>query len=122
MFPLSDPGDKPPVLLTTNMNSISVVYLNGSSMPNLKSMETNGTQIVDFIYREESLCWLSVAQDTGQLWCARMTKLKVFSEIHEIRIGQNLQSEYFRLFSKCKLRKCLVTLMFYSKQVQTNVL
>lgn len=107
MFPLSDPGDKPPVLLTTNMNSISVVYLNGSSMPNLKSMETNGTQILDFIYREESLCWLSVAQDTGQLWCARMTKLKGFSEKHEIRIGQNLQSEYPLLFSKCKLRNVL---------------
>uniref|UniRef100_A0A671S9X1 Low density lipoprotein receptor-related protein 1Ba n=1 Tax=Sinocyclocheilus anshuiensis TaxID=1608454 RepID=A0A671S9X1_9TELE len=88
----TDPGDKPPVLLTTNMNSISVVYLNGSSMPNLKSMETNGTQILDFIYREESLCWLSVAQDTGQLWCARMTKLKGFSEKHQIRIGQNLQN------------------------------
>uniref|UniRef100_A0A8C1SIU4 Low density lipoprotein receptor-related protein 1Ba n=1 Tax=Cyprinus carpio TaxID=7962 RepID=A0A8C1SIU4_CYPCA len=88
----TDPGDKPPVLLTANMNSISVVYLNGSSMPNLKSMETNGTQILDIIYREESLCWLSVVQDTGQLWCARMSKLKGFSEKHQIRIGQNLQN------------------------------
>ncbi|XP_026091548.1 low-density lipoprotein receptor-related protein 1B [Carassius auratus] len=88
----TDPGDKPPVLLTANMNSISVVYLNGSSMPNLKSMETNGTQILDFVYREESLCWLSLTQDTGQLWCARMTKLKGFSEKRQIRIGQNLQN------------------------------
>lgn len=104
VLPLSDPGDKPPVLLTANMNSISVVYLNGSSMPNLKSMETNGTQILDFIYREESLCWLSVAQDTGQLWCARMTKLKGFSEKHKIRIGQNLQSKYAHQVLKRKLR------------------
>ncbi|XP_021325253.1 low-density lipoprotein receptor-related protein 1B isoform X1 [Danio rerio] len=88
----TDPGDKPPVLLTTNLNFISVLYLNGSTMPNLKSMETNGTQMLDFIYREESLCWLSVVQDTGQLWCARMTKLKGFSEKHQIRIGQNLQN------------------------------
>ncbi|XP_016148446.1 low-density lipoprotein receptor-related protein 1B [Sinocyclocheilus grahami] len=88
----TDPGDKPPVLLTANMNYISVVYLNGSSMPNIKSMETNGTQILDFIYREESLCWLSLAQDTGQLWCARITKLKGFSEKRQIRIGQNLQN------------------------------
>uniref|UniRef100_A0A8C2AJR3 Low density lipoprotein receptor-related protein 1Ba n=1 Tax=Cyprinus carpio TaxID=7962 RepID=A0A8C2AJR3_CYPCA len=88
----TDPGDKPPVLLTANMNSISVVYLNGSSMPNLKSMDTSGIQLLDFIYREESLCWLSLAQDTGQLWCARMTKLKGFSEKRQIRIGQNLQN------------------------------
>lgn len=100
----SDPGDKPPVLITANMNSISLLYLNGSSMPNLKSMETNGTQILDFIYRDESLCWLSTAEHAGQLWCARVTKLKGFSEKHQIRIGQNLQSKYTHLFSKRTLR------------------
>nr|XP_055074200.1 low-density lipoprotein receptor-related protein 1B-like isoform X3 [Misgurnus anguillicaudatus] len=88
----TDPGDRPPVLITANMNSISIIYLNGSTMPNLKSMETNGTQILDFIYREESLCWLSTAEHTGQLWCARVSKLKGFSEKHQIRIGQNLQN------------------------------
>ncbi|TRY82421.1 hypothetical protein DNTS_016378 [Danionella cerebrum] len=82
----TDPGDKPPSLLTANINSISVLSLNGSFIPNLKSLETNGTQLLDFIYRDESLCWLSVGPDTGQLWCARITKLKGFSERRQIRI------------------------------------
>ncbi|KAL7834139.1 hypothetical protein AOLI_G00290990 [Acnodon oligacanthus] len=87
----TDPGDRPPLLLTANLKSIWVTYLNGSSVPNLKPMDTNGTQALDFIHRDETICWLQTSKTAGQLWCAKLTKLKGISEKRQIRIAQNLQ-------------------------------
>uniref|UniRef100_A0AAR2M5Q5 EGF-like domain-containing protein n=1 Tax=Pygocentrus nattereri TaxID=42514 RepID=A0AAR2M5Q5_PYGNA len=87
----TDPGDRPPLLLTANLKSIWVTYLNGSSVPNLKPAETNGTQALDFLHRDETICWLQTSKTAGQLWCAKLTKLKGISEKRQIRIAQNLQ-------------------------------
>ncbi|KAL7831561.1 hypothetical protein SRHO_G00310640 [Serrasalmus rhombeus] len=90
----TDPGDRPPLLLTANLKSIWVTYLNGSSVPNLKPADTNGTQALDFLHRDETICWLQTSKTAGQLWCAKLTKLKGISEKRQIRIAQNLQREY----------------------------
>uniref|UniRef100_A0A8B9L9Z0 EGF-like domain-containing protein n=1 Tax=Astyanax mexicanus TaxID=7994 RepID=A0A8B9L9Z0_ASTMX len=95
----TDPGDRPPMLLIANQNSLSVSYLNGSSVTNMKAVDVNGTQTLDFIHRDETLCWLQTSRSAGQLWCAKLTKQKGISEKRQIRIPQDLQSEYTQLFS-----------------------
>ncbi|KAG9261064.1 low-density lipoprotein receptor-related protein 1B-like [Astyanax mexicanus] len=88
----TDPGDRPPMLLIANQNSLSVSYLNGSSVTNMKAVDVNGTQTLDFIHRDETLCWLQTSRSAGQLWCAKLTKQKGISEKRQIRIPQDLQN------------------------------
>ncbi|XP_030628050.1 low-density lipoprotein receptor-related protein 1B [Chanos chanos] len=87
-----EPGDKAPVLLIANLDSMTVTYLNGSSVPNLRSVDMSGIRTLDFSHGEETLCWLSSSESAGQLWCAKMTKLKGLSEPRHIRVGQNIQN------------------------------
>ncbi|CAB1328019.1 unnamed protein product, partial [Coregonus sp. 'balchen'] len=95
----TDPGDRPPVLLIASTEHITVTHLNGSSLPNLKPLDTNQTiHTLDFYYKEESLCWISSTNSNGQLWCATMTKLKEFSQMRRVRIGENLENvEHFAI-------------------------
>ncbi|XP_064182725.1 low-density lipoprotein receptor-related protein 1B-like isoform X2 [Anguilla rostrata] len=88
----NEPGDRPPVLLIGNSERIAVMYLNGSSVPNVKSLDTNGTLALDFNHNEESVCWVASTESSSRLQCAKMTKLKGFSEEREIKTGQNLQN------------------------------
>ncbi|XP_028834761.1 low-density lipoprotein receptor-related protein 1B-like isoform X2 [Denticeps clupeoides] len=87
-----EPGDGPPLLLTANLDNITVTHLNGSLLPNLMSLNTNGTQALDFSHKDESFCWLSSTETDGQLWCATMTQLKGFSNQRQIHTGQNLHN------------------------------
>lgn len=92
---LSDPGDRPPVLLIASTEHITVTHLNGSSIPNLKPLDTNQTiHTLDFYYKEESLCWIAFTNSNRQLWCATMTKFKGFSQMRRVRIGENLESKF----------------------------
>lgn len=96
LFPLfSEAGDRPPVLVVANLDTITVTHLNGTMVPNMKSLDTNATQTLDFRHKDESLCWLSSSESEGHLLCASMTKLKGFSETRRIHVGQNLQSKYY---------------------------
>uniref|UniRef100_A0A3P9A5H3 EGF-like domain-containing protein n=1 Tax=Esox lucius TaxID=8010 RepID=A0A3P9A5H3_ESOLU len=89
----TDPGDRPPVLLIASTNHITVMYLNGSSIPNLKPLDTNGTiHTLDFNYKEESLCWVSSTNSKGHLWCSTMTKLKGFSQMRRVKTEENLEN------------------------------
>ncbi|KAG5262027.1 hypothetical protein AALO_G00291300 [Alosa alosa] len=88
-----EPGDRPPVLVVANLDVITVTQLNGTPVANMKSLDTNATQTLDFRHREESLCWLSSSSESvGHLWCTSMMKLKGFSEPRRIHVGQNLQN------------------------------
>uniref|UniRef100_A0A8C8LYL0 EGF-like domain-containing protein n=1 Tax=Oncorhynchus tshawytscha TaxID=74940 RepID=A0A8C8LYL0_ONCTS len=95
----TDPGDRPPVLLIASTEHITVTHLNGSSIPNLKQLDTNQKiHTFDFYYKEESLCWISSTNSNGQLWCATMTKLKGFSRMRRVGIGENLENvEHFAI-------------------------
>ncbi|XP_048835137.1 low-density lipoprotein receptor-related protein 1B-like isoform X4 [Brienomyrus brachyistius] len=88
----SEPGDRPPVLLIGSTRHIAVTYLNGSSVPSLKSLSTNGTHAMDIDYNQESVCWVTSTEPGRQLRCSRMRKLKSFSEERTVRFGQNLQN------------------------------
>ncbi|KAJ8247101.1 hypothetical protein GJAV_G00258730 [Gymnothorax javanicus] len=88
----NEPGDRPPVLLVGNSNRIAATFLNGSSVPNVKSLDTNGMLALDFNYNDETTCWVASTGPSGQLRCAKMTKLRGFSGEREIKIGQNLQN------------------------------
>eukprot|EP00063_Salmo_salar_P032241 XP_014007076.1 PREDICTED: low-density lipoprotein receptor-related protein 1B-like [Salmo salar] len=95
----TDPGDRPPVLLIASTEHITVTHLNGSSIPNLKPLDTNQTiHTLDFYYKEESLCWIAFTNSNRQLWCATMTKFKGFSQMRRVRIGENLENvEHFAI-------------------------
>ncbi|XP_062845365.1 low-density lipoprotein receptor-related protein 1B-like [Trichomycterus rosablanca] len=83
----TDPGDRPPMLITASINSITVTHLNGSSASNLTLSHIDKVQTMDFIYRDEMICWISV----GQLWCSKMNKHGGISETRQIRVAENLQ-------------------------------
>ena len=87
-----DPGDRPPLLLISSTEYITGTHLNGSSVSSLKPLKTNGTRTLDFVYKEDSLCWLSSTNSTRQLWCATMTKLKGFSQPHQLLREKYLSS------------------------------
>lgn len=92
-FPLSEPSDRPAVLLIGDSEQIAVTHLNGSLLQTFKSLNTKGMHTMDFSYSTESLCWVTVAPTARRAWCSRMRGLHVFSEEWEMRVGQNLQSE-----------------------------
>ncbi|XP_033870304.3 low-density lipoprotein receptor-related protein 1B-like isoform X1 [Acipenser ruthenus] len=87
-----EPTDRPPVLLIVSSESIAATYLNGTTVPTQNSLHSNGALTLDFNYDEESVCWVTAVESTSQLRCAKMTKLKGFSEEQEIRTAQNLHN------------------------------
>ncbi|KAJ8003649.1 hypothetical protein DPEC_G00150520 [Dallia pectoralis] len=88
-----DPGDRPPVLLIASTDHITVMHLNGSSIPNLKPVDTNGTiHTVDFYYKDELLWWISFSNSKGHLWCSTMTKLKGFSQMRRVKTTESLDN------------------------------
>ncbi|XP_041117281.1 low-density lipoprotein receptor-related protein 1B-like [Polyodon spathula] len=86
----TEPTDGPPVLFIVSSESIAVTYLNGTTVPTQNSLHISGTLTLDFNYDEESVCWVTAVESTSQLQCAKMTKLKGFSEEREIRTAQKL--------------------------------
>ncbi|MGH0132653.1 UNVERIFIED_CONTAM: hypothetical protein FKN15_051430, partial [Acipenser sinensis] len=87
-----EPTDRPPVLLIVSSEGIAATYLNGTTVPTQNSLHSNGALTLDFNYDEESVCWVTAVESTSQLRCAKMTKLKGFSEEREIRTAQNLHN------------------------------
>ncbi|KAL1021804.1 hypothetical protein UPYG_G00018280 [Umbra pygmaea] len=95
----TDPGDRPPVLLIASREHLTVLYLNGTSIPNLKPLDCNGTiRTLDFSYKDESLCWISSTNSKSNLWCATITKLKGFSQMRRLKTEENLENvKYFAI-------------------------
>lgn len=103
--------DRLPVLLIANLHDIRCTSLSGSST-RLPSIPTKQTMAMDFIYAEETVCWIDVGDTPAstQLKCASIQDLKTVSNIRTINITLSLHREY--LFYWQNIRNVYCILMF----------
>ncbi|XP_051787046.1 low-density lipoprotein receptor-related protein 1B [Erpetoichthys calabaricus] len=87
-----DSTDRPPVLLLGSSEGILATYLNGTRLSSLQPFDINGNLTFDFLYEEEAVCWVTESESSNQLQCAKITKLKAFTEKKVIRTPQSFQN------------------------------
>ncbi|KAG1968583.1 low-density lipoprotein receptor-related protein 1B [Pimephales promelas] len=85
-----EPGENPASLLIGGSDNIIITALNGSRLQTLKQLYSNGTHGLDFNHKEESVCWVTSSESSGQLRCARMRKASGFTKEQEVKTIQNL--------------------------------
>ncbi|XP_076861463.1 low-density lipoprotein receptor-related protein 1-like isoform X3 [Brachyhypopomus gauderio] len=85
------PVDRLPVLLIANSQSIQATSLSGSSS-SLLYTSTKHTTAMDFLYAQETVCWIHVGDTPAgtQLKCSRIPGLKSFAEERVINISLSL--------------------------------
>lgn len=93
-FPTPDPVDRLPMLLIANLHDIRCTSLSGSAS-RLPSITTKQTVAMDFIYGDETVCWIDVGETpaTTHLKCASITDLKSVTNIRTINISLSLHRE-----------------------------
>lgn len=87
---IPEPGENPAALLIGGSDNIIITALNGSRLQTLKQLDSNGTHGLDFNHKEESVCWVTSSESSGQLRCARMRKASGFTKEQEVKTIQNL--------------------------------
>ncbi|KAL6483429.1 hypothetical protein MHYP_G00083010 [Metynnis hypsauchen] len=89
----NDPVDRPPYLLIANSQNIQATSLNGA---NPVSIDTRKTTAMDFIYAEETVCWIHVGDTSSGtlLKCAKFSNAKSFTDEKTINISLSLHREY----------------------------
>ncbi|KAG9353472.1 hypothetical protein JZ751_018071 [Albula glossodonta] len=92
----NDPVERPPVLLIASSQNIQATSLSGTPVPSLMTTSTKQTTAMDFLYAEETVCWIHVGDTASstQLKCARIPGLKGFVEERTINISLSLHREY----------------------------
>ncbi|XP_023125210.2 low-density lipoprotein receptor-related protein 1 isoform X1 [Amphiprion ocellaris] len=87
----NEPVDRLPVLLIANLHDIRCTTLSGSTS-RLPSITTKQTMAMDFIYAEETVCWIDMGDTPAatQLKCASIQDLKPASNIRTINISLSL--------------------------------
>lgn len=101
MTPLTpEPVDRLPMLLIANLHDIRCNFLSGSPS-RLPSITTKQTVAMDFIYAEETVCWIDVGETpaTTHLKCANIPDLKNVANIRTINISLSLHREWPAQFS-----------------------
>lgn len=90
------PVDRLPVLLIANSQNIQATSLSGTAVHSLLSTSTKQTTAMDFLYAEETVCWIHVgeAPSSTHLKCAKIPNLKSFTEERVINISLSLHREY----------------------------
>lgn len=90
------PVDRLPVLLIANSQNIQASSLSGTTVHSLLSTSTKQTTAMDFLYAEETVCWIHVGDSpvSTHLKCAKIPNLKSFTEDRVINISLSLHSEY----------------------------
>lgn len=87
---IPETGENPAALLIGGSDNIIITALNGSRLQTLKQLDSNGTHGLDFNHKEESVCWVTSSESSGQLRCARMRKASGFTKEQEVKTVQNL--------------------------------
>lgn len=87
------------MLLIANLHDIRCTSLSGSAS-RLPSIPTKQTVAMDFIYAEETVCWIDVGETpaTTHLKCANIPDLKNVANIRTINISLSLHREWPALF------------------------
>ncbi|KAJ8369721.1 hypothetical protein SKAU_G00097490 [Synaphobranchus kaupii] len=88
----NDPVERPPVLLIANSQNIQATTLSGAPVHSLLSTSTKQTTAMDFLYAQETVCWLHMGDQASstQLKCAKIPNLKGFTEERTINISLSL--------------------------------
>lgn len=91
-----EPVDRLPVLLIANSQNIQATSLSGTIVHSLLSTSTKQTTAMDFVYTEETVCWIHVgdAPAATHLKCAKIPNLKSFAEERVINISLSLHRMY----------------------------
>uniref|UniRef100_A0A4W6FD01 LDL receptor related protein 1 n=1 Tax=Lates calcarifer TaxID=8187 RepID=A0A4W6FD01_LATCA len=86
------PVDRLPVLLIANSQNIQATSLSGTTVHSLLSTSTKQTTAMDFLYAEETVCWIHVGDSPASthLKCAKIPNLKSFAEERVINISLSL--------------------------------
>uniref|UniRef100_A0A8C4Z0G3 EGF-like domain-containing protein n=1 Tax=Gadus morhua TaxID=8049 RepID=A0A8C4Z0G3_GADMO len=89
------PVDRLPVLLIANSQNIQATSLSGITVHSLLSASTKQTTAMDFLYAQETVCWIHVGEAPAptHLLCAKITNLKSFTEERVINVSLSLQRE-----------------------------
>ncbi len=87
---IPETSENPAALLIGGSDNIIITALNGSRLQTLKQLDSNGTHGLDFNHKEESVCWVTSSESSGQLRCARMRKASGFTKEQEVKTVQNL--------------------------------
>ena len=92
--PSPDPVDRLPMLLIANLHDIRCTSLSGSTS-RLPSIATKQTMAMDFVYADETVCWIDVGDTPAatQLKCANIPDLKSITNIRTINISITLHRE-----------------------------
>ncbi|XP_048450707.1 low-density lipoprotein receptor-related protein 1-like, partial [Rhincodon typus] len=92
----NEPVDRPPILLIANSQSIMATNLQGAGISYINPISTKQTTAMDFIYAEETVCWVYVGDAAAEtcLKCAKITKLKGFTDERVINISLSIHREY----------------------------
>ncbi|TRY84843.1 hypothetical protein DNTS_002284 [Danionella cerebrum] len=85
-----EPGENPAAILIGASDNIIITALNGSRIQTLKQLDSNGTHGLDFNHKEESVCWVTSSESSGQLRCARMRKASGLTKEQEVKTVHNL--------------------------------
>ncbi|XP_030279710.1 low-density lipoprotein receptor-related protein 1-like isoform X1 [Sparus aurata] len=87
----NEPVDRLPMLLIANLHDIRCTSLSGSTS-RLPSIATKQTMAMDFIYAEETVCWIDVGETPAatHLKCASIPDLKTVTNIRTINISLSL--------------------------------
>uniref|UniRef100_A0A8C1QPA2 Low density lipoprotein receptor-related protein 1Ab n=1 Tax=Cyprinus carpio TaxID=7962 RepID=A0A8C1QPA2_CYPCA len=85
----NDPVDRHPYLLIANSQNIQATSLSGA---NPISINTKQTTAMDFIYAQETVCWIHMGDSPAatQLKCAKFPNAKSFTEEKTINISLSL--------------------------------
>ncbi|CAH2305432.1 low-density lipo receptor-related 1B [Pelobates cultripes] len=87
-----EPADRPPVLLIANSETIEVSDINGGKSPNRSSLNAIGISTLDFIYEDNSVCWIESKKPSYQLKCSKITKLWTFTDERIMHLSQYLHN------------------------------
>lgn len=93
--PSPEPVDRLPMLLIANLHDIRCTSLSGSASPRLPSIPTKQAMAMDFVYAEETVCWIDVEETPAatQLKCANISDLKTVTNVRTINISITLHRE-----------------------------
>ncbi|KAM4794631.1 prolow-density lipoprotein receptor-related protein 1 [Rhinophrynus dorsalis] len=88
----NEPVDRPTILLIASTQNIVATYLNGMPVTTITPTSTKQTTAMDFIYAEETVCWIHMGDNPSQtmLNCAKIPNLKGFTEERTINISLSL--------------------------------
>ncbi|XP_010214906.1 PREDICTED: low-density lipoprotein receptor-related protein 1B-like, partial [Tinamus guttatus] len=88
----NEPTDRPPLLLVANSETVEVLYLNGSRASTRAPVKGSAVFTLDYVYKEDTICWIESKDPLSQLKCIKITKAGKLADEWIINIAQYLHN------------------------------